>query len=128
MTGKLPLRRAFAAAVAIVALVPAGIAWSQSKPKKLSANEIRAQIIGNVLTDGIHWRRHFRWNGTLASVDMGKSSVGRWKIQGNQLCFAVQAGEDFDCYEILASGKEVHLHVEDTGLDLEATIKKPGSR
>ena len=125
MTGKPPLLQALATTMAILALIPTGIAWSQSKPKKLSANEIRAQIIGNVLTDGIHWRRHFRRNGTLASVDMGKSSVGRWKIQGNQLCFAVQAGEDFDCYEILASGKEVHLHVEDTGYDLEARIEKP---
>jgi hypothetical protein len=125
MTEKPPLLQALAATMAILALIPTGIAWSQSKPKKLSANEIRAQIIGNVLTDGIHWRRHFRRNGTLASVDMGKSNIGRWKIQGNQLCFAVQAGEDFDCYEILASGKEVHLHVEDTGYDLEARIEKP---
>ena len=125
MTGKLPLRQALAAIVAIVALVPAGIAWPQSKPKQLSAKEIRARIIGNVLTDGVHWRRHFQRNGTLSSTDMGKSNIGRWKIQGNQLCFAVQIREDFDCYEVLASGKEVHLHVEDTGYDLEGRIERP---
>ena len=119
------LLRALAVIVTVVALTPIGAALSQGKPKKLSAKEIRAQIIGNVLTDGIHWRRHFQRNGTLASFDMGKSNTGRWKIQGNQLCFAVQAGEDFDCYEILASGKEVHLHVEDTGYDLEGRIEKP---
>ena len=125
MTGKPPLLQALAATMSILALIPTGIAWSQSKPKKLSANEIRAQIIGNVLTDGVHWRRHFQRNGTLTSVDMGKSNIGRWRIQGNQLCFAVQVREEFDCYEVLTSGKEVHLHVEDTGYDLEGRIERP---
>ena len=124
MTGSTPLRRAVAA-VAIIAFVPVGTAWPQGKLKRLGAKEIRAQIVGNVLTDGIHWSRHFQRNGTLASVDMGRKNIGRWKIEGDRLCLAIEVGEDFNCYEVLASGREVHLHVEDTGLDLEATIKKP---
>ncbi len=36
--------------------------------QRLSAREIRAQIIGNVITDEAHWSHHFRPNGILHSI------------------------------------------------------------
>ena len=56
--------------------------------QRLSAREIRAQIIGNVITDEAHWSHHFRPDG---------------KINGHTLCLTLtmrQQATTTECYEI----------------------------
>ena len=53
---------------------------------RLSAHEIRAQIIGNVITDDTHWSQHFRPDGTLHAIALSRLRQGTWTIDGNTLC------------------------------------------
>jgi hypothetical protein len=53
---------------------------------RLSAQEIRAKIIGNVITDDTHWSQHFRPDGTLHSIALSRLQQGTWSIDGNTLC------------------------------------------
>jgi hypothetical protein len=58
-----PLARVTGLALALVLTVVG--AQGAEEFQRLSAREIRAQIIGNVITDEAHWSHHFRPNGTL---------------------------------------------------------------
>jgi len=53
---------------------------------RLSAREIRTQIIGNVITDDTHWSQHFRPDGTLHAIALSQLRQGTWNIDGNALC------------------------------------------
>src|SRR6266567_4274487 len=52
---------------------------------RLSAREIRAKIVGKVVTDDAHWSQHFRPDGTLQSIVMSQLRQGTWKIADNTL-------------------------------------------
>jgi hypothetical protein len=71
--------------------------------QRLSAREIRAQIIGNVITDEAHWSHHFRPNGTLQSIVVSQRKQGTWKINGHTLCLTLtlrQQATTTECYEV----------------------------
>ena len=71
--------------------------------QRLSAREIRAQIIGNVITDEAHWSHHFRPNGTLQSIVVSQLKQGTWKINGPTLCLTLTIRKQTtttECYEI----------------------------
>ena len=53
---------------------------------RLSAQEIRARIIGNVVTDDTHWSQHFRPDGTLHVIALSRLRQGTWHIDGDALC------------------------------------------
>ena len=53
---------------------------------RLSAQEIRAKIIGHVITDDTHWSQHFRPDGTLHVIALSRLRQGTWKIDGQTLC------------------------------------------
>ena len=57
---------------------------------RLSAREIRAKIIGKVVTDDAHWSQHFRLDGTLHSIVLSQLKQGTWKINGNTLCLTLK--------------------------------------
>ena len=71
--------------------------------QRLSAREMRAQIIGNVITDEAHWSHHFRPNGTLQSIVVSQRKQGTWQINGHTLCLTLtmrQQATTTECYEI----------------------------
>jgi hypothetical protein len=71
--------------------------------QRLSAREIRAQIIGNVITDEAHWSQHFRPDGTLQSIVVSQLKQGTWKINGNTLCLTLKTRKQettTECYEV----------------------------
>jgi len=71
--------------------------------QRLSAREIRAQIIGNVITDEAHWSHHFRPNGTLHSIVVSQLKQGTWKIHGHTLCLTLKTRQQDttnECYEV----------------------------
>lgn len=76
--------------------------------KRLNAAEIRARIVGNVVTDGSHWSDRFEPDGTLKAVDLGVSKPGTWKLQGNKMCVIRKARKPAtECFEIWISGDDV---------------------
>jgi len=71
--------------------------------QRLSAREIRAQIIGNVITDEAHWSHHFYPNGTLQSIVVSQLRQGTWKIKGHTLCLILKTRKQettTECYEV----------------------------
>ena len=68
-------------------LVLTGVSAQAADPfHRLSAQEIRAKIIGNVITDDTHWSQHFRPDGTLHAIALARLRQGTWTIDGNTLC------------------------------------------
>ena len=70
---------------------------------RLSAQEIRTQIIGNVVTDEAHWSQHFRPDGTLHSIVVSQLRQGTWKIKGHTLCLILKTRKQEttpECYEV----------------------------
>jgi hypothetical protein len=69
---------------------------------RLSAREIRAKIIGKVITNDAHWSHHFRPNGTVHSIVLSQHRQGTWKIVGNTLCLTLKTRRDqsTECYEV----------------------------
>jgi hypothetical protein len=70
---------------------------------RLSAREIRAQIIGHVVTDEAHWSQHFRPDGTLHSIVVSQLRRGTWTIKGPTLCLTLttrQQDTTTECYEV----------------------------
>ena len=59
---------------------------AQEKFQKLSGAQIQARFPGMELTDEAHWGEVFERNGTLTITSMGHKSVGKWRIQKDQLC------------------------------------------
>ena len=96
-----PLARVTGLALALVLTVV--YAQAAEEFQRLSAREIRAQIIGNVITDEAHWSQHFRPNGTLQSIVLSQRKQGTWKIKGQTLCLTLTMRKQkttTECYEI----------------------------
>jgi hypothetical protein len=70
---------------------------------RLSAREIRAKIVGKVVTDEAHWSQHFRPDGTLHSIVLSQRKQGTWTIKGNALCLTLTTRKQETttaCYEV----------------------------
>jgi hypothetical protein len=69
---------------------------------RLLAHEIRAKIIGKVVTDDTHWSQHFRPDGTLQSIVLSQLRQGTWKIADNALCLTLKTRREqtTECYEV----------------------------
>jgi hypothetical protein len=96
-----PLARITGLALALVLTV--GYAQAAEEFQRLSAREIRAQIIGNVITDEAHWSQHFRPDGTLHSIVVSQLRQGTWKIKGPTLCLTLKTRQQdttTECYEV----------------------------
>src|SRR5258708_27925953 len=95
----------------ICAMVAAAVALPAAAEglRKLSEKDIRARIIGQVITDGAHWWEHYRPDGTIESSGMGKRKTGRWPIKASRLC--IWRGELVGyCSELSLSVADVCLH------------------
>lgn len=75
---------------------------------RLNAAEIKARIIGKVVTDKAHWSDRYDPDGTLGAVDLGVSKPGTWKLEGSEMCVVRKAKKAVsECFEIWASGNEI---------------------
>jgi hypothetical protein len=106
-------RHRAAAAIALAvsvccALHAESFALAADKFKRLSSTEIRARIVGKVVTDESHWSDRFEPDGTLRAIDLGVLEPGTWKLNGNEMCVVRKAKKPVtECFEIWASGDEV---------------------
>jgi hypothetical protein len=117
-------------AVAVIILAASGLrAAAQQKFQKLSGGQIQAKFAGMELTDEAHWGEVFERNGTLTITSMGHKSVGKWRVQKDQLCMETGNAPGDGCYQVWLSGKNVELRNQTSSLPLEAVLQKPaGSR
>ena len=96
-----PLARLTGLALGLVLTVT--YAQTAEQFQRLSAREIRAQIIGKVVTDEAHWSQHFHPDGTLQSIVVSQLRQGTWKITGHTLCLTLKTRKQettTECYEV----------------------------
>jgi hypothetical protein len=59
---------------------------------------------------------------------MGHQTVGKWRVQKDQLCLDRGKELGSGCYEVWVSGKNVQLKNGESSLPLEGVLKKPTGR
>ena len=105
-------------------VAPVGAA---QKFHKLTGAQVQAKIAGMEITDEVHWGDVFDRNGTLTSYSMGHKSVGKWRVDKDQLCID-RGKDDGGCYQVWLSGKQIELRREGSTLSLEGVLQKPKER
>ena len=54
--------------------------------KKLNSAQIRRSFTAMEFTDQVHWAERYSADGTLTTREMGKTRVGTWRVEDDQLC------------------------------------------
>jgi hypothetical protein len=103
----MPQRTTIATTLLFFALL-ACCADAAERFQKLGGAQIRAKIIGMELSDGVHSRDAFEQNGALTSHAMGKKTVGKWRIQQDELCLTPAKSEEA-CYTVWVGGAKIEL-------------------
>jgi hypothetical protein len=93
--------------------------------QKLTGAQIQAKFPRMELTDEAHWGEVFEQNGTLTITSMGHKSVGKWRIQKDQLCLETGSEPGGGCYEVWLSGRNVELRNQASTTPLEAVLQRP---
>ncbi len=101
---------------------------AEEKLQRLTGQQIRAKFAGMELTDEAHWGEVFERNGTLTISSMGHKSIGKWRIQTDQLCLDTGKEPGGGCYEVWISGKNVELRNQASSVPLEGVLQKPTDR
>jgi len=110
----------------VLAVVALGAgAQAEQKFQKLSGAQIQGKFAGMERTDESHWGEVFGPNGMLTTHSMGHKSVGKWRVQKDQLCLDHGKEPGGGCYEVWLSGKNVELRNQTTDLPLEGVLQKP---
>jgi hypothetical protein len=121
-----PAMKMHLAASAILGAVAfAAHAEPEQKLQKLTGAQIQAKFAGMELTDESHWGEVFGRNGTLGIYSMGHKSVGKWRVQKDQLCLDHGKEPGGGCYEVWVAGKNVELRNQTSSLPLEGVLQKP---
>jgi hypothetical protein len=93
--------------------------------KKLPASQIRAKFAGMELTDHVHWVEAYGATGTLTTREMGKTRVGRWRVEEDQLCVDLGQEGGRGCYEVWISGNNVELRTPgSSALPFQGVLQK----
>src|SRR6266568_649005 len=119
-------RQITAATFVVLGAVAFGLrAEAEQKFQKLTGAQIQAKFAGMELTDEAHWGEVFERNGTLTITSMGHKSIGKWRIQTDQLCLDTGKEPGAGCYEVWLSGRNVELRNQASSVPLEAVLQKP---
>jgi hypothetical protein len=120
---KKQLAAATTALLGVFAFQPTAVA--EQKFQKLTGAQIQAKFAGMELTDEAHWGEVLERNGTLTITSMGHKSVGKWRIQKDQLCLDTGKEPGGGCYEVWLSGRNVELRNQASSTPLEVVLQKP---
>lgn len=90
--------------------------------QKLSGAQILARFAGKELTDEVHWRAVYERDGTLRNYAMGSKRLGRWSIQGDELCVDLP-DPDGGCFEVALSGTRVVMTPTGLGLPFDGILR-----
>jgi hypothetical protein len=100
-------------------------AEAEQKFQKLTGAQIQAKFAGMELTDEAHWGEVLERNGTLTIISMGHKSIGKWRVQKDQLCLDTGQEPGAGCYEVWLSGRNVELRNQESSVPLEVVLQKP---
>jgi hypothetical protein len=117
--------RVVAAFALFVALALGCDARAEEKFQKLTGPQIHAKLAGMELTDEVHWDDFYQQNGVLVTNEMGHKTMGKWRVQQDQLCLDRGRELGSGCYEVWLSGKNVQLKNKESSLPLEGVLEKP---
>src|SRR6516164_2078160 len=92
---------------------------AEERFQRLNGQQIRAKFTGMELTDQSHWGEVFEANGTVKSFSMGHRTVGKWRVQKDQLCLDRGSELVGGCYEVWLAGKKVELRNQIANAPLE---------
>ena len=121
-----PKKEVTAAIIATLgAFAFASNAAAERKFQKLTGAQIQAKFPRMELTDEAHWGEVFEQNSTLTITSMGHKSVGKWRIQKDQLCLETGSEPGGGCYEVWLSGRNVELRNQASTTPLEAVLQRP---
>ena len=109
------------------ALLATSDALAVEQFKRISGPQIRAKFSGMETTDEVHWREGYGRNGVFVSRSVGRTRIGKWQVQKDELCVDVGAGADSGCYEVWISGNAVELRPTGLGLPLQGVLQKPNN-
>jgi hypothetical protein len=94
--------------------------------RRLTGSQVRAAIAGMEFTDEVHWVELYGTGGTVTSLAMGKKTVGKWRVDGDELC--VEFEDSADCFEVSQAGARLRLKRSGTdGSPIEGVLRKPTS-
>jgi hypothetical protein len=110
----------------LCAFTVSAVVCAEENFKRLTGQQIRAKFTGMELTDESHWGNVFERDGTLRLFSMGHKSVGKWRIQKDQLCLDRGNEPGGGCFEVWISGKKVELRNDYP--PLEGVLQKPTDR
>jgi hypothetical protein len=96
--------------------------------KKLSGSQIRARLAGMELTDEVHWREAYTPDGSFVSRSMGRTRVGKWRVEDDELCVELEDQSESGCYQVWFAGTKVELRRPASGLVVQAVLEKPSIR
>jgi hypothetical protein len=101
-------KRIAMAAVACCALHIMGTVFAADNFRRLGSAEIRARIVGKVVTDESHWSDRFEPDGTLRAMELGRLKPGTWKLRNNEMCVTRKARKPVqECFEIWQSQDQI---------------------
>lgn len=112
----------------LMLLVISPVTEAAPKLKILKAEEIRQTLIGNVITDGFHWRYHLKADGSIDAIEMGRSRKGRWNIRGHRLCLVITSGAAPDeCWDVMREGTKLVLGINGNAMT-DIQVEPPKQR
>lgn len=101
---------------------------AEDKFQKLTGAQILAKLTGMEVTDESHWGEVLNRNGTLLLNVMGHKSLGKWRIQRDQLCLDHGTEPGGGCYEVWLAGNKVELRNKQSSVPMEGILQKPTDR
>ena len=113
-------------ALSIAGAVAVGsIAQAEDKFQRLTGAQIQARFAGMEMTDEVHWGDVYQRDGALITTDMGHKSMGKWRVEKDQLCLDRRKELGSGCYEVWLSGKNVQLKTTGSSLPLDGVLARP---
>ena len=95
--------------------------------RKRTGDEIKAQVIGMEISDA-HFSEQYMANGTVRVVDLDRRFLGKWKVEGSQLCTEAPRPEDSRCKEVWGSGKKYQLRFPGDPVPFDVDIQNQQPR
>lgn len=111
-----------AIAVALLALAPGAMTAGEAF-RRLTAFEIRARLVGQEVTDEVHWAYRFGPGGRLDVVSLGRVRTARWRLDEDRLCL-----EADPCVQVWMSGNRVEFRRGDGTVRDEGVLQAPARR
>lgn len=71
-----------------------------------------AFFAGKEFGDGVHFAYRFAQDRTFSGTEMGKDVKGRWRVQGDQMCWLwLSPPSPEECYDVQKDGSEIRVLV-----------------